>query len=102
MSRVEKHLAKIRDAPIFLQVRNLGKGLIVEIARITSKGQITIPKKVRDSAHLAEGDLVAFFVEGNHVQFRKLAPGGDDYLRSVQATLSEWNSPEDEEAWGAL
>jgi antitoxin PrlF len=32
-------------------------------ATVTSKGQITVPKKVRDHLHLAAGDQVAFFVE---------------------------------------
>jgi AbrB family looped-hinge helix DNA binding protein len=31
-------------------------------ARITSKGQITIPKAVRDALHLGEGDHVVFRV----------------------------------------
>ncbi len=34
-------------------------------ATLTSKGQITIPKAVRDSLHLHSGDLVAFFVHGD-------------------------------------
>lgn len=33
-------------------------------ARITSKGQITIPKAVRDELALHEGDSVVFVVEG--------------------------------------
>jgi len=33
-------------------------------ARVTSKGQITIPKSVRDALGLAEGDQVVFRVEG--------------------------------------
>jgi|GEM_PF-6235533 SpoVT / AbrB like domain. len=32
----------------------------MELARITSKGRMTIPEKVRDAAHLAVGDVVAF------------------------------------------
>jgi len=96
------HLAKSNAGLIFLLVRNLERNLIMEIARITAKGQMTIPKKVRDSAHLVTGDLVTFVVEGDLVQFRKVVPGGDEYLRSVQTTLGEWNSPEDEEAWRDL
>jgi len=34
------------------------------IATITSKGQITIPKSVRNSLNLHTGDLVAFSVHG--------------------------------------
>ena len=33
-------------------------------ARVTSKGQITIPKSVRDALGLAEGDQVVFRDEG--------------------------------------
>ncbi len=73
----------------------------MNLAKITSKGQMTIPKKVREAAHLTEGDVISFVVEGDRVTLRKLAPA-DDYLRSVEATLSEWNSQEDEEAWRDL
>jgi len=33
-------------------------------ATITSKGQITIPKSVRESLHLKTGDRVSFLVHG--------------------------------------
>jgi AbrB family looped-hinge helix DNA binding protein len=33
-------------------------------ARVTSKGQVTIPKAVRDALGLREGDEVVFRVEG--------------------------------------
>jgi AbrB family looped-hinge helix DNA binding protein len=33
-------------------------------ATLTSKGQLTIPKSVRDSLHLHTGDRVAFIVHG--------------------------------------
>ena len=34
-------------------------------ARLTSKGQVTIPKSVREALGLHEGDAVVFRVEGN-------------------------------------
>lgn len=34
-------------------------------ARITSKGQVTVPKVVRDALGIREGDEVVFRVEGN-------------------------------------
>jgi len=73
----------------------------MEVAKITSKGQMTIPKKIRETAGLAEGDVVGFIVEDGRITLRKLALD-DGYLRAVQSTLSEWNSPEDEEAWRDL
>jgi len=32
------------------------------LATITSKGQVTIPKEVRDSLHLHTGDKIGFFI----------------------------------------
>jgi AbrB family looped-hinge helix DNA binding protein len=74
----------------------------MDLARITSKGQMTVPKRIRDAARLATGDVVLFEVDDGRVTFRKLPAGGDAYLRGVQETLSEWNSPEDEDAWRDL
>jgi AbrB family looped-hinge helix DNA binding protein len=34
-------------------------------ARMTSKGQVTVPKVVREALGLAEGDQVVFRVDGN-------------------------------------
>ena len=74
----------------------------MELARITSKGQMTIPKRVRDAVQLSSGDLVVVAVEDDRITIRKVVGKADDYLRSVQATLTEWDSPEDEEAWREL
>ena len=34
-------------------------------ARVTSKGQVTVPKAVRDALGIKEGDEIIFHVEGN-------------------------------------
>lgn len=34
-------------------------------ARITSKGQVTVPKAVREALGLSEGDAIIFRIEGN-------------------------------------
>ncbi|MBP6733262.1 MAG: AbrB/MazE/SpoVT family DNA-binding domain-containing protein [Chromatiaceae bacterium] len=36
-------------------------------ATITSKGQVTLPKALRDHLHLAAGDRVEFILEANQV-----------------------------------
>ena len=74
----------------------------METAKITSKGQMTVPKKVREAARLKTGDVVAFDVEGDQIFMRKLTPGGDEYVKAVERTLTEWTSPEDEAAWRDL
>ena len=35
-------------------------------ARVTSKGQLTLPKAVRDALGITQGDAVLFRVEGDH------------------------------------
>ena len=37
----------------------------MEVSRITSKGQITIPKAIRERLNLAEGDKVTFIDDGS-------------------------------------
>lgn len=41
------------------------KDNLVENAKITSKGQITIPKKIRELLDLNDGDYVVFYYDEN-------------------------------------
>ena len=52
-------------------------------ARITSKGQVTVPKAVRDALGIAEGDEVVFRVEGNRAVLARTA----DFL-SLAGTIA--------------
>jgi antitoxin PrlF len=45
------------------------------MSRVTSKGQVTIPKSIRDEFGLLPGTEVEFVQEGQEIQVRKL-PGG--------------------------
>ena len=74
----------------------------MNLARLTTKGQMTIPKRVREIADLREGDLVSLDVANGVVTMRKLAPTVDPYLAGLEETLTEWNSPEDNELWRDL
>ncbi len=74
----------------------------VELARITARGQTTIPKRIREAAGLRKGDVLAFDLVGDQLRVRKVMKPPDEYLRAVQDTMHEWNSKEDEIAWRDL
>lgn len=38
---------------------------LLDTAKLTSKGQITIPKQIRDLLNLEQGDSVVFYVDEN-------------------------------------
>ncbi len=40
-------------------------------SKITTKGQVTIPKEIRDQVHFRPGDEVEFAVEGEKVVMQK-------------------------------
>ena len=71
-------------------------------SRITSKGQTTIPREVRQKLSLEPGDTIVYEIEDDAVRLRKQAPLELSYLRAVQTTLSEWESPEDAAAYDDL
>ena len=74
----------------------------MDVARITSRGQTTIPKRVREAANLNAGDTLLFEVHSDCLVVRKMSRVDDAYLHGLSQTLDEWNSPEDEEAWRDL
>lgn len=43
------------------------------VARMSSKGQITVPKAVRDALGIGEGDELVFHVEGNRAVLARTA-----------------------------
>jgi AbrB family looped-hinge helix DNA binding protein len=74
-----------------------------EISRLTSKGQITIPKAVRRALGLNEGDLVAFTVNDGHASLRKIAMQVEVADRdATNAQLEEWGGSADAGAYRDL
>ncbi len=71
-------------------------------SKLTQKYQATIPAPVRKLLHLQAGDAVAFDIEDNVVHLRKAKNIDLAFAQSLEATLNEWNSPEDEQAYHEL
>ena len=72
-------------------------------SKITSKYQATIPKKIRSVLKVKAGDRIIFEIQHDgSVIIRKTAPLDREYLRSLESTLSEWESENDETAYRDL
>jgi antitoxin PrlF len=61
-------------------------------ARLSSKGQLTVPKAVRDALGLTEGDHVVFRIEGERALFAR-TPHLLDLAGSVQVPANKRGTP---------
>jgi len=72
-------------------------------SKLSSKGQVTIPKEVRKSLGLEPGDFVTYELsKDDAVILRRVEPYDAPYHLAVSDTLEEWGSESDEEAFGDL
>ncbi len=70
------------------------------IAKITSKGQTTIPREIRAALQVSAGDLIAWDVaEDGTARVRRVQPMDIEYLKALEGTLTEWAGEADEEAY---
>ena len=70
----------------------------MELAKITTKGQITIPKDVREKMNLKTGDKVLFFEEnGRFILQNSNSVALSDFQKAMkgEAKKAGFNSPED-------
>ncbi len=80
----------------------LGKDMLT-VAKITAKGQTTIPQGVRAALQVTAGDLIAWEVgTDGTATVRRVLPMDVEYLRAIEGTLSEWAGRADEEAYRGL
>ena len=73
------------------------------IAKITAKGQTTIPQDIRAALGVGPGDLLAWeVIADGSARVRRVQPLDLEYLGAVESTLSEWASAADEAAYREL
>ncbi|MDH5200585.1 MAG: AbrB/MazE/SpoVT family DNA-binding domain-containing protein [Candidatus Bathyarchaeota archaeon] len=77
----------------------------VSVGSVTSKGQVTIPKEIRDALGLVEGDRIVFMLEGERVVIMKATreklsdlltrqkPWPEPGLEFQRRLREEWRSP---------
>ncbi len=79
-----------------------GAKTAIQISRVSSKGQVTLPKRIREAIGVRPGDAVAYDVSKGIVTLRRLEPIDLAFNAAVESTLVEWGSREDEEAYRDL
>ncbi|MGZ5381686.1 MAG: AbrB/MazE/SpoVT family DNA-binding domain-containing protein, partial [Thermoanaerobaculia bacterium] len=59
-------------------------------SRLSSKGQVTIPREIRAALHLETGDLVAYDLKDGKAILRRAEPFDAAYHSALSETLEEW------------
>ena len=80
----------------------MDKSMSLEMATLTAKGQVTIPKPVRDALGLRQGDQLSWELDDGCVTVRLITPLDLAYLTGLETHLSEWASTADDEAFADL
>ena len=82
-----------RENPTFHTFRRVVQTMLakafVDNAKVMAKGQVTIPKDVRDVLGVASGDRVTFVVEGNTVRIVNSAVYAMQMLQQEMAGEAE-------------
>ena len=61
---------------------------MIDVTKISSKGQVVIPKPIRDSLDLMEGDRLIAYARGDLIIFKRLN-GGESILSLLSPPLRE-------------
>lgn len=68
-----------------------------ELAKITSKGQITIPQKIRERLQAQTGDGIVFKLMNDRIVIEKVDAAEYQWYKNLEAGLSEWEDDLDDE-----
>jgi AbrB family looped-hinge helix DNA binding protein len=77
--------------------------IVTRITTVTSKGQVTIPKEIRDQLGLKPSDKVMFSFENGHVTLRRAYLALEEVVASIPAIdvpMKEWDDIIQDEAAG--
>lgn len=71
-------------------------------SRISSKGQVTLPKAVREAIGARPGDTILYQIKNKEVMLRRAQPFDAAFHSALAGTLDEWDTEEDDEAFRDL
>lgn len=71
--------------------------MVIITSKITSKGQVTVPSKVREKLGIEPGDSISYEVHEDSVVIRRIPKVDAEWAKSIENTLSEWTDDLDDE-----
>jgi len=71
-------------------------------SKLSSKGQVTIPREIRKKLGVEKGDLIAYEIRDGVVVMKRVEPFDLAFHESLSDTLDEWHTEEDDEAFRDL
>jgi antitoxin PrlF len=74
----------------------------MQASKLSSKGQVTIPRRVRERLGAKPGDLIAYEIKNDVVTLRRLEPLDAAFHAALSTTMDEWATAEDDEAFRDL
>jgi AbrB family looped-hinge helix DNA binding protein len=74
----------------------------MHFSQLSAEGQITVPKEIQKLLALKPGDMIAYEVREGTVILKRIEPFDTAFHQALSATLDEWDSPEDDEAFRDL
>ena len=72
------------------------------VSKISKKGQVTIPKIVRESLRARPGDWIEYEVQDHVIRLRRVEPFDRAFHAALSDTLTEWTSAGDQKAFRDL
>ena len=76
--------------------------MTIDIATVTAKGQVTVPKAIREALGMRQGDRLSWEVDSGAARVKVVSPLDLDYLQGLDANLQDWASAADDEAFEEL
>jgi AbrB family looped-hinge helix DNA binding protein len=77
----------------------------IKTATITEKGQIALPKNIRELSGFKTGTKIAILAFQNHIEIRPLEQVSKKIsttIASEKSLAKDWNTKEEDEAWKNL
>ncbi|MEK6854985.1 MAG: AbrB/MazE/SpoVT family DNA-binding domain-containing protein [Nanoarchaeota archaeon] len=66
----------------------------IELTRVSSKGQVVIPQRVREKLKIKEGETLAVSSEGDIVVLKKISNPLEEDLETIEEIKEAWKEIE--------